>query len=199
MLGLLPEIGREKREWDRLKGPDPHPNLPQVMLIPSCQQAKYDRTIALKAAAESIQTDRVGHYRAASEMPFEWHQMAFPWWANCGPLWHANWETDRKTDKIRTALSIGCNLVRHITIDSISTRSWNDSKALIRIFSICLTSESVADLLIQPKTMMALGWRAGLYWNANLKIANTIIVTVAELIWWPAAREADYTGMQTWK
>ena len=36
------------------------------------------------------------------------------------------------------------------------------------IFSSCLTSESVTVLEMQPNTMMALGCRAGLYWNANL-------------------------------
>jgi hypothetical protein len=44
------------------------------------------------------------------------------------------------------------------------------------IFSICLISESVTDLLIHPNTMIALGWRAGLYWNANLKPTNQFFV-----------------------
>ena len=70
MLGLLPEIWREKREWDKLKGHDPHPNLPQVKQFSSCQQARYDRAISLKAAAESIQTDR---------------QMDRQTWATIGP------------------------------------------------------------------------------------------------------------------
>lgn len=70
---------------------------------------------------------------------------------------------------VLTARNMGCNLVRHITIDSINTRSWNDSNAFMSIFNICLISESVTDLLIQPNTIIARGWRAGLYWNANLK------------------------------
>lgn len=75
---------------------------------------------------------------------------------------------------ILTALNIGCNRVKHMTMDSMRTRSWNDSRALISIFNICFTSESVAVLLIQPNTMIALGWRAGLYWNANLKKTDII-------------------------
>ena len=53
MPGLLQERGREKEEWDRLKGPNPHPNLTQVKQISYCQQAKYDRAISLKTVAES--------------------------------------------------------------------------------------------------------------------------------------------------
>ena len=43
----------KKRELDRLKGPNPKPNLIQVKQISSCQQVKYDRANSLKAAAES--------------------------------------------------------------------------------------------------------------------------------------------------
>ena len=50
--GLLPET--ERKEWDRLKGPSPHLNLPEVKQISSCQQSKYDRAIVLKAAAERV-------------------------------------------------------------------------------------------------------------------------------------------------
>ena len=50
MMELLPERGREKKKGNRLN------NLPQVKQILSCQEAKYDRAISLKAAAESAPT-----------------------------------------------------------------------------------------------------------------------------------------------
>ena len=40
------------QEWDRLKGRDHNSCFSQVKPISSCQQAKYDRTISLKAATE---------------------------------------------------------------------------------------------------------------------------------------------------
>ena len=43
----------ERKEWDRVIGPYLQPNWPQVKQILSCQQVKYDRSISLKAAAES--------------------------------------------------------------------------------------------------------------------------------------------------
>ena len=70
---------------------------------------------------------------------------------------------------ILTCLSKGCNLVKHMTMASIRVRSVYDSKALTRMRSKDLISESVTDLAIQPYTMMALGCKAGLYWNENLK------------------------------
>ena len=41
MPGLLTERGRKKKkiQWDILKCPDPHPNLPQMKQISSCQQS----------------------------------------------------------------------------------------------------------------------------------------------------------------
>ena len=56
-----------------------------------------------------------------------------------------------------------------MTMASISVRSVYDSKALTRMRSKDLISESVTDLAMQPYTMMALGCSAGLYWNENLK------------------------------
>ena len=54
MSRLLPEEGERKEEWDRLKGPDPHQDLPQVKQISSFLQARYDRVISMKAAAKGI-------------------------------------------------------------------------------------------------------------------------------------------------
>ena len=65
MSRLLPKTG-ERKEWDRLKGPGPHPNRPQVKQISSCQQAKHDRaTISLKTAAESAPSF---HIRSAMDV-----------------------------------------------------------------------------------------------------------------------------------
>ena len=50
---LLQERGRIKIDLDRLKDPDPNSILNQVKQIASCQHAKYDRTISLKAETES--------------------------------------------------------------------------------------------------------------------------------------------------
>ena len=52
MLGLLTERGGGENGIE-LKVPDPLPNLPQVKLVSSYQQAKYDTAMSLKAAAES--------------------------------------------------------------------------------------------------------------------------------------------------
>ena len=53
MSGFPQRDGEGKAEWNRLKGPDPNPNLPQANKFNICQQTRYDRTIPLKAAAES--------------------------------------------------------------------------------------------------------------------------------------------------
>lgn len=45
--------------------------------------------------------------------------------------------------------------------------------ALLRIRMICLIWPWLTLLLMQPNTTSALGWRDGLYWNANLESKHT--------------------------
>ena len=52
MLGLLPERGREK-VIGQTKEPQPYPILPHAKQTSSCQQAKYNKSISLNAAADS--------------------------------------------------------------------------------------------------------------------------------------------------
>ena len=43
--------GDRKEEWDRLKGPNYHPNFPQIKQISSCKPAKHDMDISLKSCS----------------------------------------------------------------------------------------------------------------------------------------------------
>lgn len=44
---------------------------------------------------------------------------------------------------------------------------------LLRIRIICFIWPWATRLLMQPKTTRALGWRDGLYWNANLQLKDS--------------------------
>ena len=50
LIESSPREVERKEECDRLRGPNSYLNWPQVKQISSCQQAKYDKFILLKAA-----------------------------------------------------------------------------------------------------------------------------------------------------
>ena len=72
ILGLIPKRGSEKtynygKNGIYLKAPTPHTNLSQVKSFSSCQQAKYDRAISLKAITEMYHP--TSHYISTQYTP----------------------------------------------------------------------------------------------------------------------------------
>lgn len=53
-------------------------------------------------------------------------------------------------------------------VESLTRSMLSRGLALLRMRMICLIWPWLTLLLMQPNTTRALGWRDGLYWNANL-------------------------------
>lgn len=91
-------------------------------------------------------------------------------------------------------LSTGCQWGLHLWMCALTRSMLSSGLALLRIRIICLIWLWLTLLLMQPNTTSALGWRDGLYWNANLESKHIQTWWGSKLVFTTDVLKQDWFG-----